>query len=415
MASPGGSAPGAATATGSVAPAKGAGAATPSPKAATPTPTRPQTQPGAKKEPLRLGSVSTLSGPYGGTLRSALKAVQAWVADVNSRGGVNGHPVEYSIVDDGSDGSRNRALVQELVERRGVVAFLYANAALSGSASVAYIQEKKIPFIGTDGGSPWYQHHSMYFPQMPNDVYTGYAFAGATSTVALPLGKTKVALIYCSEAAACDATVNAKAFAKYGFEIVYSAKVSLAQPDFTAQCLAARNAGAQVAFIGLDRGSINRVADSCANVDFRPIYGWPTHSTADPQLKNPNLENAAIATITAPWFADAVPGVAEMRVAMTKYAPGTAIDGPAMFGWTAAKLVEKATRDLTEPTSAAVLKGLYTINNDDIGGITYPITFREGAPNNAESMQACWWAVQIKDGQWTLPEGIKRHCDKDVS
>ena len=54
------------------------------------------------------------------------------------------------------------------------------------------------------------------------------------------LGHKKQAIIYCVEAEQCAAwrdIAKAKA-AAYGVDIVYEAQVSLAQPDFTAECIA---------------------------------------------------------------------------------------------------------------------------------------------------------------------------------
>jgi branched-chain amino acid transport system substrate-binding protein len=340
-----------------------------------------------------------------------LKAVQAWVAAANAHGGLAGHPVELTVADDGNDPSRNRALVQQLVERNKVVAFVHNSSPLSGGGSVQYIQEHQVPVVGIEGGSHWANENAMYFPQMPNYQYLGFTYAGATAEVAVPLGKAKVALVSCVESSACQAAVSPDAFRKAGMTVVYEARVSLAQPDFTAQCLGARNANADVAFIGLDSGSVMRMADSCASVGFDPLYGWPSNVVNDDQLHNPRLDGGVVGLPTAPWFVESLPAVAEMRAAMAAYAPGAPVTAAAVLGWTSAKLMELAASDLPElPTSAAILDGLWKIRDNDLGGLTYPLTFMKGAPNNAESMKGCWWAVRVQDRRWTAPNGAERRC-----
>jgi branched-chain amino acid transport system substrate-binding protein len=123
---------------------------------------------GAPGSTITIGSVGTLSGPVGGSLVGGVRALQAWVEAQNAKGGLRGHPVKLVVADDGGDPARHRALVQQFVERDKVIAFIHNVAPLSGQAAVSYLQEKKIPVIGTEGGSPWVNENPMYFPQMPN-------------------------------------------------------------------------------------------------------------------------------------------------------------------------------------------------------------------------------------------------------
>jgi branched-chain amino acid transport system substrate-binding protein len=73
-----------------------------------------------------------------------------------------------------------------------------------------------------------------------------------------------------------------------------------------------------------------------------------------------------------------------------------------------AKLFEKAAANLPEPpTSEAVLRGLWSLRNDDLGGLTYPITFIENQP---APLVNCWWTLRIKEGSWISPDRFQRHC-----
>ncbi len=58
-------------------------------------------------------------------------------------------------------------------------------------------------------------------------------------------------------------------------------------------------------------------------------------------------------------------------------------------------------------TSQAILNGLWTIRNNDLGGTTYPLTFVNGqdAPE-----QLCGWLVEIVDGQFTSPDDSSKVC-----
>src|SRR5262245_63627784 len=96
---------------------------------------------------------------------------------------------------------------------------------------------------------------------------------------------------------------------------------------------------------------------------------------------------------------------------MKTYAPGIVPDGSSIQGWVSARLLEAALRKATDPTtSAGILAGLYAIHGDDLGGLTYPISFTQGAANNAGNMPACYWVVKVQHGAFVSPDGGQRHC-----
>jgi branched-chain amino acid transport system substrate-binding protein len=331
---------------------------------------------------------------------------------VNAAGGLAGHQVQLLVADDAGDPARNRALTQQMIERNHVVAFVHNMAPLSGQASVTYVEEKRIPVVGSEGGSSWVNENSMYFPQMSSDRFAAYSFAGAAATAARAEGKKKVALFYCAEVQGCATVTKADAYREFGMEVVHQGRISVAQPDFTAECLSARDAGAEVVWLGSDAQTPARFAESCARVgDYRPLFTWASQVTTDRQAKNPNLQGAAIGPPAAPWFVDGLPAVREFRDAMARFATGVSIDGSALQGWASAKLFERAARRLSQrPTSSDILDGLWSVAGDDLGGLTFPLRFDREAPNNATYEQSCWWIVRIRHEEFTSPDGGQRHC-----
>jgi branched-chain amino acid transport system substrate-binding protein len=218
--------------------------------------------------------------------------------------------------------------------------------------------------------------------------------------------------MYCAEVQGCRAAASKAAFEKVGLQVVYEAQVSIAAPDYTAQCLGARNAGAEGVFVSVDTQSIGRLANNCASVGFKPTFGWPAQVTSDTQLSRPELDGAIVSNAVAPWFLDTLPAVAEFRAAMTRFAPSVPIDGSAIQGWTSGKLLERAGRSLAAATSAEILKGLWSLSGDDLGGLTYPLTFKETDPNNGVNMRMCFFDVRIQSGRWASPDGGQRHCSQ---
>lgn len=404
----GGSVP---TQTGASVPTKGPGAGAPTPTVTT----GPAIAPGSgTHSPVLLATVGTLSGPVGLVLAPVLQGVQLWVKDVNARGGVNGHQINLIVYDDGADPSRHRAQVQEAVEQRHVLAFVGNAEVMTGGVSVGYQEAKGIPVVGDSGGNPWALKSPMYFTQVDQAEAFSFGIIASSAAYNTPAGRTKLGTIVCAEAAqSCeDFDRDWRKFAKsVGFEVVYQARTSLATPDFTAHCLAARNAGVQVFLNGLDKLSVSRMATACARQGYRPHHshvGWT--GQADDQKRDPNLDDLDAPSGVFPYFQSGTPATDEFQRAVRSYGGGVTLGAGLATGWTAGKLFERAAVDLPEPpTTVAILKGLWSIKHDDLGGLTKPLTFEEGkAVGPATS--ACWWTLLIKNGQWTSAADGKRLC-----
>ena len=73
--------------------------------------------------------------------------------------------------------------------------------------------------------------------------------------------------------------------------------------------------------------------------------------------------------------------------------------GAAPGAWTAGKLLEKALLAVPgKVTRESVLAGLWTLRNENLGGLTSPLTFTKG--QNAPRSR-CWTTIAIKGGRWT--------------
>ena len=378
------------------------------PPAATATVRRGPDRP---KSPVVIASVGSYSGPVGTLFVPMVQGVQAWVAEANADGGLDGHAVRFIVADDGGDGARSRALVQDMVERQGAVAFVQMAQGLSGPGSVEYLTEKRIPVIGSETGSPWFYDTSpMFFPQVSSGVGIARALLYSAAERLIPSGKKKLGTIVCVEAQVCregDAAWAREASA-VGFDLSYRGTASLGQPDFTAQCLAARNRGADVILIGLDTNSVGRLASSCARQGYRPVFAILGGTLADQMQHNPDLAGAVSATPAFPYIQSGTPATDEYQAVIRRFGENiVAGQGPAT-GWVSAKLFERAAADLSEPlSSAAILRGLWNVHDDDLGGLTQPLSFAEDRPT---SLVVCWWDLQITARAWSSPDRFRRHC-----
>jgi branched-chain amino acid transport system substrate-binding protein len=338
--------------------------------------------------------------------------VAAWVAYTNAtKGGILCHPIRYVIKDDGADPNRNQALTQELIERDHAIALVGVNAVVSGRASVKYVTDKRIPAIGNDSGSAWFYESPMYFPQASSGVFVLEAAFAAAGEAGRAKGFHKVATLSCLEASLCsDMYALGPSYSeKYGMTLVYRGQGSLVQPDYTSHCQGAKSAGAQILMLGLDANSTARVARSCKSVGYQPIFAMPASASNQSMAENPLLDGVVVGQTVMPWMVTSNPAIVEYREALKKYASGLRPDSATIIGWVAAELFERAARNLSDPpTSESLLEGLWSIGNDDLGGLTQPVKFVKG--ENAPKV-FCWWAVHLRDDQFVSPDDGRRRCD----
>src|SRR5205823_4345449 len=131
----------------------------------------------------------------------------------------------------------------------------------SGQGSVDYLNTKRVPVIGTEAGEEWPLSSPMYFTVSAVGSIGARTWLPPVARQVVPEGKTKAGTLVCVEAQTCDEfdrtpAEQAKAF---GMTMVYRGRISIAQPDYTAECLAARNAGVEVLMIASVTSSVSRI------------------------------------------------------------------------------------------------------------------------------------------------------------
>ena len=397
------------TPTNQAAPPAGARSSQPRPGTAGTAPP-PSTAAAGAKVPVAVGTVATLSGPVGAFVKDSIFSVSVWTKWINGRGGVNGHPVRHIVADDGGDPARYNASVRQLVEEQGVVAFLFNTIGLAGG-DLSYVSQKRVPIIGHEAGTEEAYGNAMVFTPYPSGLTYAYGLIAGFAQAVVPQGKTKLATVACSDVKLCDLfdrTWNGPAAKELGFENVYRARPSLTQPDYTAECLSARQKGAQVILGAIDNNSYLRLANACARQNYKPVIGVADQLALPSVAADPAMDGNVVITKVAPWPDTAVPGTAELHQAFAQVASGVQVNGAHAGGWVTAKTFEAAARNLPDPpTSADVLDGLWAIDGDTLGGMTFPLTFAKDQPS---PRRACWGLALIQDRKFVPPANGKLKC-----
>jgi branched-chain amino acid transport system substrate-binding protein len=362
----------------------------------------------AARAPIVFGTFGTGSGVIGRAVQPIITADKAWSADVNARGGLAGHPVKLIFGDDGGDPAAALAIAKRMVEQDKVVAFIGTYLVTTTPAVTPYLEQVGVPMIGGPGGNEIEDHSPMVFnPQIGSDEALGH---GVHLAVTSQTDKRKMAILYCREASSCKQQRDrALQFAGlYGMTIVYEAQVSIAQPDFTAEVISARNAGAEIVTMLTDEQTIVRVARSAHRQGWSPVVTGTYTANAE-VVQQPDAEGVLGIAATVPYRSS--PKMRPYLDAVARYVPDGALGGYGATAWVQDKLIERLSAGFADrnPTTADYLDALYALKGETIGGLVPPITFNKG-PHAHVNM--CGYPIKVVNAKLTAPLGENYVCAK---
>ena len=340
----------------------------------------------ATGSPVTVAIVGTFSGPVGALVKDTTTGARIWAAYANAHGGVNGHKVNLVIGDDGGDPARYNSLVQQFVEQDHAIAFIYTTLGFAPNGNNRYLDSKKIFTFGTEGGLDNAYNDPYELTAVPSGHTYADAMIYAFSKIAKSKGTMKLAEYACSDFSLCDnfdaEWSNPKALKATGFTLVDRGRPSLTQPDFTTQCINAKNAGATAIIAALDTASLRRFAGDCARQNYRPLMGSADVVVTPSIADDKNMEGFVVGSKLASFKASAVPGIKKLEQALAQYAPGQKNSGGIAYGWLLGTFFQHAGKSLpANPTAADVGNGVYALKGDDLEGMTYPLSFTRGQPS----------------------------------
>lgn len=365
--------------------------------------TTEETSAPAKGTPLRIGWIGTETSAQGAASKQGSDTMDAWIKQTNASGGVEGHPVEAFFADDKGDPAVGLAAVKDLVENKKVIAIVGSSAGTTQQTWAPYVLEKRIPVVnGSRIDALWFSN-PMFFP-IGGTVITNIWGQMKAASVA---GAKKVAVILCTEVAACaQAQGLFKSMAEAnGLEVAYNALASQSQASYTAECLAAKNAGAE-AVAAFVNGVV--FARDCSRQGFKPIWINSSSGPTAATIKSaPELGNTAGSAGSWLCLDPKVTGTDELYAALKKHHPDWAPGGKqfdqaadAICGaWVGGKAFAKAIANAgvtanATVTSDDVIKGLSMFKEETLGGLAPKITLSDGTKPNPQ--QKCVFLYKWK-------------------
>ena len=102
-------------------------------------------------EPIKIGSVLSVSGPAAFLGDPELKTLQLYVEKINAAGGVLGRKIELVHYDDGSDAAKANSFTKRLIESDKVDVLIGGTTTGATMAMAPLVEKASLPFISLAG------------------------------------------------------------------------------------------------------------------------------------------------------------------------------------------------------------------------------------------------------------------------
>lgn len=382
--------------------------ATPSGSGATHSGSHPSGPPGA---PIVVGSIGSYSGLEAASLGATDATIRAWQDYTNATGGINGHPVKVITEDDQGNPALAAQLVKQLVEQDHVQALVGSTSTVTESFQ-KYILANHVPVIGSAEFQQDYTTNPMFFATGTQAVMFDYGLL----VEAKAAGVKSIGVLPCAEVAACS--LGAKLIGGLGqivgINVPYVQQITVSQPSYQAQCLAAKSKGVDGLVIVENAATVLNAANQCNQQGYKPRE-LNVSATTGLSWEHQTAMDGTITTQSNPVLADtSIPALQTFHQALAKYAPSVTtgpqyneIDASVWAGGQTFKLAAERAKLTPTSTPTNVLHGLYTFKNETVDGLTPPLTYTPGKP----AFITCWFPQEIKNGTFTpLTTSAKPHC-----
>ena len=348
-------------------------------------------RPGFDDKEIRIGLVGPLTGPaapWGGVVRGADLLFKI----VNEEGGIHGRKIKCFLRDDQYNPAQTKAVVKELVERKGVFAFTCGTGNAQCMAVTDYLLKNKILMVGQAASIKKYLFppNSYFFGVYP--LYDDDASI-VTKYVVEKLGIKKIGFFYQNDAYGKDGLAGCKRrLATYGIKLVAEIPVESTEKDLASQMLRFKNSGAEAVLMWVNPTVAIISLKTCAAMKYKPqwvsAYTLQDHSFM--YKISGGLWEGVITGAYLPPPDSNDPLVVKYREAAERFNPELPLEqrwnqfiiGGIMFAEPLVEALKMAGRDLS---TEACTKALNSIK--DFQGIGSKVSFSEKCHQGTGSFQ----------------------------
>ena len=352
---------------------------------------------GVTKTEVKVGNVSTMSGPVPGFGETGVAAVRAYFNMVNAEGGVCGRKLTLLTGDDRLQAASNRSETEKLASQ--VIGFT-GNTTVVDDGGTPIINEQKIPDASLSISEQRIESPYNYSPQ-PIDL-SGKSIAASKILAHMhdTYGASRGAIVYPEQASAKARALEYRgAMEKAGIEVVAEYSVAVTETNYSSQVNDMRNNDVDIVITALEVNGMARLAQAFDQARWFPevpFYGAQVYGQKFLEIAGSAAEGTLVGINYAiPEDRDSNPAIAKMYEWYTKSNPGLDLDFFAIVGWIAADMFVTALKatgpNPTRDSLNAALKGLGTYDGGGIVGNINP-----GAKTPAQ----CFMVATVEGGQW---------------
>ncbi len=352
-------------------------------------PASPPRAAGAANEPYLVGAVVSESGP-GSTLgRPEADSIQMAVDEINKAGGVNGHPLQASILDDESNPTTAVNDVRKLLDQHPV-AIIGSSLTQTSLAMVPLTQAAQVPLISLASSAQVIEPVAdrRWVFKMP---ITDFHVAQAMQVYMRKKGMTKVAVIYRDDDYGKTGLSHFKDAGKnFGFDVIDAEAINARASDATTQLthIKAANPQAIVAWTTLPSAAVIIKGYRELGMSQPIFYSDGAATGVFPQQAGAALNGAYIAS-TKINIADQLPNNDPQKKLLTHYidafVKGYPKDAPVSifggFGYDSVYVLKNAIaraksaegaklRDALEHTDYTGITGNFRMSGGDHNGLS---------------------------------------------
>lgn len=205
-------------------------------------------------DPIKIGSVLSVTGPAAFLGDPELKTLQLYVENINKGGGVLGRQLQLVHYDDGSDASKANGFAKRLIDDDKVDIIVGGTTTGSTMSMVPLVEKAEVPFISLAGAVVIVEPVKKWVFKTP---HTDRMAAEKVFDDMKKRGLTKVALLSETSGFGASGKKETEAMAgKMGITLVANETYGPKDTDMTPQLTKIKNtAGVQAVFVfGLGQG-----------------------------------------------------------------------------------------------------------------------------------------------------------------
>jgi ABC-type branched-subunit amino acid transport system substrate-binding protein len=355
---------------------------------------------GVTPNALSVGVIADLAGPVPGLFEGAVSGTQAYLAKVNSEGGVYGRQIKLDVNDSQMDCGQYQAATSRVVGRDFAMVgsfSLYDGcgvSALKGSPTFSDVHS------ALQNGAQGYANNFSVAP-----LEQGWRL-GPLQYMQKRFGERfkHIGGVYASVGGGAETWAHCKAAINHvGGGVAYDRAFGATETDYTADIVRMKNAGVQMIYMPATNAGVAAdvlKAARAQNVDWPIVYGGPAYDKAFLDKAGAQAEGVFEDQQYALFFnasdAATIPAVADYQKWMKLTGNSSKMDLFSAYGWSSAQLFVQALKAAgPQAKRTTLLAELRKVNTFDAGGLL------ASADPAGKHAARCWLFTTVSKGQWT--------------